>query len=79
MKTKLEIAKQIIKEHYHAAECGIFDCRGWSADPMDTLYDDGELKIDICYDWEYFEVFGLSNSDFTELARFYHALGENET
>lgn len=74
MKTKLEIAKQIIKENYHAANCGIFDCRGWAGDAMNVLYDDGELRIDICYGWAYFEVFGLLHNDFEELKRFYNAL-----
>lgn len=76
MKTKLEIAKQIIKENYNVASCGIFDCRGWAGDTMYALYDDGELRIDICYYWSYFEVFGLSHNDFAELERFYNTLSE---
>ena len=73
-KTKLEIAKKIIVEHYHEADCGLFDCRGYVADPMNTIYDDGELTIDICYSWAYFEVFGLSDNDFAELKKFYDTL-----
>lgn len=79
MKTKLEIAKQIIKENYYVASCGIFDCRGWGGDTMDALYDDGELRIDICYYYSYFEVFGLSHNDFAELERFYNTLSEEES
>lgn len=71
MKTKLEIAKQIVKENCHAACHGMYNCRGTAEDTMNTLYDDGELRIDICYGWSYFEVFGLSPNDFAELERFY--------
>lgn len=78
MKTKLEIAKQIIKENYHTANCGIFDCRGWAGDTMSVLYDDGGLRIDICYNYSYFEIFGLSYNDFAELKRFYDTLSDEE-
>ena len=72
--SKLEIAQKIIEENYLAAQCGIFDCRNYVGDHMNTLYDDGELQIDICHSWEYFEVFGLTAEDFKELARFYDSL-----
>ncbi len=42
---------------------------------METVYEDGELTIDICYGWAYFEVFGLSDGDFRELAEYYADLG----
>lgn len=71
---KLDIAKQIIKEHYNEACYGIFASRNILNDPMSCIYDDGELCIDICYYWSYFEVFGLSNNDFTELQKFYDSL-----
>ncbi len=71
---KLDIAKQIIKEHYNEACCGIYNSRNILDDPMNCIYDDGELSIDICYYWSYFEVFGLSNNDFTELQKFYDSL-----
>ena len=74
--TKLEIAKEIIKSDYHQASCGIFNCRNWVGDPMTNIYNDGELSIDICYHYAYFEVFGLSDEDFEELERFYNNLDE---
>ena len=68
---KLDIAKRIIKEHLSDADCGIFNCRNNVGDNMTNIYDDGELFIDICYYWSYFEVFGLSDADFIELEKFY--------
>lgn len=74
MKTKLEIAKSVIKEHIQEADCGIFNSRNVVHDRMDTLYDDYGLKIDICYGYAYFEVFGLSDEDFVELRKFYYSV-----
>ena len=68
---KLDIAKRIIKEHLCDADCGIFNCRNNAGDHMTNIYDDGELLIDVCYYWSYFEVFGLSDADFIELEKFY--------
>ena len=67
---KLDIAKRIIKEYYDEASCGIYASRNIVGDPMNSIYNDG----DICYHWSYFEVFGLSNDDFTELQKFYNSL-----
>jgi len=41
---------------------------------MSTLYDEDGLTIDICYEWAYFEVFGLSDSEFEELERYYEEI-----
>lgn len=75
-KTKLEIAKQIIKKHYHKAMYGLFNSHGWTGDVMYTIYYNEELMINICYDYEYFEVFGLSHIEFANLERFYEELVE---
>ena len=74
---KLEKAKEIIAKNYNEGNCGIFDTRNMVGDWMTTIYADGELTIDICYDWNYFEVFGLSDDEFAELARYYSKLGDN--
>lgn len=74
MKTKLDKAKEIIKDNIEDASCGIFDSRNIAGDEMDNIYEDNELTIDICYDWEYFEVFGLSDLEFAELVSYYYEL-----
>ena len=76
---KLEKAKEIIKENYKYADCGIFNTRNIAGDSMETIYeewygDDDVLTIDICYGWSYFEVFGLSEEEFDELEEYYEAL-----
>lgn len=72
--TKLEKAKEVIKEYYDNARCGIFDTRNVGGDSMTTIYKEDGLTIDIGYFWEYFEVFGLTDDDFEELEFFYNRL-----
>lgn len=75
---KLEKAKEIIEIFYNDADCGLFDTRNVAGDRMENLYDDGELMIDICRGWAYFEVFGLNGDEFCELLEFYTELGERD-
>lgn len=74
MKTKLEKAKEIIKNNIKDAKYGIFNSRNIIGDAMDNLYEDDELTVDICYNWEYFEVFGLTDLEFNELVGYYYEL-----
>lgn len=73
--SKLEKAKEIIKENYEDGNCGIFSTRNWCGDPMATIFDEDGLTIDICYHYSYFEVFGLSDAEFKELEKYYEKLG----
>lgn len=72
--SKLEKAKEIIKENYSDADCGIYNNRNWVGDPMTNIYNEGGLVIDICYGYAYFEVFGLSTDEFGELVDYYSKL-----
>lgn len=77
--SNLETAKAVIKEHFDDARYGIFNCRNTVGDTMTTIYKDNNLIIDICYGWAYFEVFGLTNKEFIELANYYNQLkGEKQ-
>lgn len=71
---KLEIAKEVIKRNFEQGECGLFNSRNWVGDPMTTIYYHDGLTIDICYHYEYFEVFGLTDDEFKELCSFYEEL-----
>lgn len=72
--SKLDKAKEIVKRYYNEARCGIFDTRNTVGDHMDSLYEDSDIIIDICRSYEYFEVFGLSDEEFSELEKFYDNL-----
>lgn len=75
---KLDEAKKVIEEYYDKADCGIFDCRNIAGDSMSIIYQKDGLTIEICYHWAYFEVFGLTPTEFEELANFYYNLRRNE-
>ena len=72
--SNLEKAKEIVKENYRCADCGIFNSRNILGDCMETIYEGEGLTIDICYYYSYFEVFGLSTADFKKLERYYNSL-----
>lgn len=74
----LEKAKEIVKEYYSVANCGIFSNRNFVGDVMNTIYEGEGLMIDVCYSHAYFEVFGLSDADFKELKTYYHSLGRKQ-
>lgn len=74
MSNLLEKAKEIIKETISDADCGIFCSRNTVGDTMTTIYDEDGLRIDICYYWSYFEVFGLSVDEFKELQKYYEEI-----
>ena len=68
----VEKVKEVIKNNIEDASYGIFDCRNIVGDPMETIYDEDGVRIDICRNWEYFEVFGLTDEEFAEVEYFYH-------
>ena len=76
---KLEIAKGIITDHLEDGRCGIFNSRNWVGDTMSTIYDNEELglTVDLCYNYGYFEVFGLSEEEFADLKKYYDFICEN--
>lgn len=74
--SKLERAKEVIKKYFDDGCCGIFDSRNVVGDLMTTIYQYEDLTIDICYDYQYFEVFGLTDEEFEELCEYYCSLEE---
>ena len=46
---------------------GVFNSRNLLGDKMTTIYNADSIKVDVCYDWDYIEVFGLSASEFEDL------------
>lgn len=74
---KLQTAIEIIANNIEDGDCGLFNTHSTvEDDELFTLYDSDELNltIDICRDWGYFEVYGLSPEEFLQLQRFYRKL-----
>lgn len=74
MTNAVEKVKEVIKNNIEDAPCGIFDCHNIVGDPMETIYDEAGVRIELCREYEYFEVFGLTNEEFSEVESFYEDL-----
>lgn len=74
--------KKIIEENITSAMHGIFFTRNIIGDIMTTIYKNGEVQVDICYEWDYFEVFGLTEEEQEDIYIYYIKLvkevNENE-
>jgi len=78
VKDCLQKAKELVKKYFDEGCCGIFNTRNIAGDEMENLYSDGSFMVDICYDWQYFEVFGLSDEEFMELKNYYGELKQHQ-
>ena len=45
----------------------MFDTRNFVCDQMFTIYNEDGVVVDYCYEYEYIEVFGLSDEEFNIL------------
>ena len=45
----------------------MFDTRNFVGDQMFTIYNEDGFVVDYCYEYEYIEVFGLSDEEFNIL------------
>ena len=74
MYNRLSEVMGVLLENIENATCGLFFTRNLVGDPMSTIYDDGEVQVDICYGCEYFEVFGLTNNEQHSLEKYYELI-----
>lgn len=74
MSKEFEKVKKIIKEHFNEAPWGLFFCRNITGDEMTNLYYKNGIQIDICYNYQYFEVFGLGLVQQIVLKKYYDFL-----
>ena len=71
---RLADAMGVILANVDKARHGIFFTRNVVGDRMQNIYKDDEIAIDICEDWEYFEVFGLTEDEQRDIEKFYCSL-----
>ena len=74
MSNEFEEARKIIKKYFNEAPCGLFFCRNDAGDEMDNIYYKNGIQIDICYNYQYFEVFGLDLIQQLVLKKYYDSL-----
>lgn len=69
----LQKVKDIISRNIGLALYGFFKSRNVVGDKMTLLLSDASTNIElyICYDWGYFELFGLSDEEMRNMSSFY--------
>ncbi len=72
--SRIDKVKNVIRDSINAADCGLFFTPNWAGDQMSTIWEEDGVTIDICYDYQYFEVFGLTDEEENELLAFYNSL-----
>lgn len=76
--TNVEKVEKVIKENYSDGDCGVFDSRNTVGDTVTTIFEEDGITVDICYDYAYFEVFGLSREEYEEVYDFYCQLQKGD-
>lgn len=54
--------------------CGEFNTRNITGDTMTTIYTEDGITVDACYEWDYIEVFGLTEEEFVDFKQKYNKI-----
>lgn len=74
-KEEIATLKKIIKLFYNPDfKGGLFNTRNIKNDRMFNIYKSNDIQLDICFDYDYFEVFGLTEEEFKDLQNYYSSL-----
>ena len=71
---ELEKIKMIMRENIEDARCGFFNTRNIVRDYMETLYKGKYFRLDLCFNYSYFEIFGTTLKEFNELKEYYEEI-----
>ena len=70
MTAKTQKVLQFLFENYHQHIIDgiqIFNSRNTVGDKMTRIYEDEYVSLDFCENYDYFEIFGLTDEEFREL------------
>ena len=62
---RIKKLKKFLKKHYPNMQ--IFFTKNIFGDEMQTVYEDDGIRVDYCDDWEYIEIFGLTEKEKEDL------------
>lgn len=62
---KIEKLKIFLQKHYPNIQA--FNCHGAFGDDVEEVYNQDGIRVLYCYDWNYIEIFGLTNKEFEDL------------
>lgn len=69
----LDEIKVIIDLWGEKCDCGIFDCHSYPRDPLQNVYYIPNVcSVDVCENFKYIDVVGLSKDDFEKLEDYYN-------
>lgn len=71
---EFEKVKTVIKENIEDADLGLFFTRNIGGDIMHNIFEGEFFKIDICYGYMYYEVFGCTEQEEEELDKYYQGI-----
>lgn len=71
MNTLVEI-KTIIDLWGKQCDCGIFDCHSCTNDPLRNVYMTNDCSVDVCENYKYIDIVGLSKDDFEKIENYYN-------
>lgn len=77
-KKELKKIKELIKEYYNLADCGIYNTRNVVGDELTTLYRGKYFTLDICFGYSYYEILGMTLEEFNKLEKYYNRLKHQE-
>lgn len=63
------VEKYVLDENIY---CGMFFTRNIVGDIMSTVFDKEGVTVDICFNWAYFEIFGLTKDEEKEIMGCYN-------
>lgn len=75
-KQELEKVKEIIRKNFCFGDCGIYNTRNIVGDFMSNIFIGKYFKVDLCFYYSYFEIFGTNENEFNELKKYYGKLEE---
>lgn len=75
---RLSEVRSALLAHIEDGTCGLFFSRNIAGDEMVTIYQDGEICVDFCYGYSYFEVFGLTDEEQHSLTKYYELIRNEE-
>lgn len=62
---KIDKLKNFLKQNYQGTQ--IFNSRNLVDDNMGIVYEEDGIVVSYCYDYEYIEIFGLTDKEFESL------------
>ena len=74
---ELEIVKNLMKENFEEACSGMYFTPNVVGDRMSTLHKGEFFTLKICYNWDYYELFGCTDEEETGIEDYYKSLKED--